>query len=275
MGDGINLGRSRQWLGQGARFLRGAAKGQHLGRTSMVFVVGCQRSGTSMVLDVLDRGASVWTFGENHPAVARNYRLRSAVRLRVVARGTPARCVVFKPLCDSQWTDRLLVEHPAARALWMYRRPFDVARSANVKWADHQRDVLRRMHVRDWDALGWRGERLSETVLAAVDAHYRAEMTLASASVLYWWVRNLLYFELGLAEDPRVLPVRYEPLVQEPEPSFRAVFGFLGLPFVPDSVAHVHARSVQTGSDPSVDPEIAEMAQELLERLDRSERPSP
>ncbi len=234
----------------------------------MVFVVGCQRSGTSMMLDVLNRGASVWTFGENHPAIARNYRLRSAARLRVVAAGTPARCVVFKPLCDSQWTDRLLVEHPNARALWMYRRPEDVARSANVKWADHQRDVLRRIHVRDWDALGWRGERLSESVLAAVDKHYREEMTLASASVLYWWVRNRLYFELGLHEDGRVLPVRYEPLVQDPEHSFQEVFGFLGVPFDPDSVAQVHARSVQAGADLTVEPEIGRMAHELLERLD-------
>jgi len=217
---------------------------------------------------VFEKSEDTWTFGENHPAVARQYRLRSARRVRWVAASTPASVVVFKPLCDSQWTDRLLIEHPQARVLWMVRRPEDVAASANVKWADHQRDVLRRIHVRDWEALGWRGERLSPMVLSCVDAHYRAEMSPAAACVLYWWVRNQLFFELGLDREPRVQVVRYETLVTDPEALFEKVFEFIGVPFHPSYVAQVHRRSVQTAPVEGLEPAVSALAQETLARLD-------
>jgi hypothetical protein len=227
------------------------------------------------MLNILDKSTSIWTFGENHPAIAHRYRLRSTARLRMVTMAMPARWVVYKPLCDAQWTDRLLADHPRARALWMYRRPDDVARSAQVKWADHQRDVLRRIHVRDWDALRWRGERLSEDVIKTVDTHYDPEMSLASASILYWWVRNRLFFELRLDQDARVRPVRYEPLVQDPRSSFREVFDFLGLAFEDRFVEDVHAKSVKTDSEHDVDPSIASLAKDLLMELDACERPRP
>ena len=191
-----------------------------------------------------------------------------------MTRAVPARHVVYN-LCVTLSGPISSWQSTSARALWMYRRPDDVARSAQVKWADHQRDVLRRIHVRDWTALRWRGERLSDDVLAAVDAHYTPDMTLESASVLYWWLRNRLFFELKLNENDRVLAVRYEPLVQEPATSFQAIFGFLGLSFKPEFVADVHAKSVQSGADQAVHPAIAEMAQELLVRLDERARPKP
>ena len=269
-----NWGRLRRLLTEFAHFLRGTLTGQHFGGRRVVFVVGCQRSGTSMMLNTLSRASSTWTFGENHPAIAHRYRLRSSPWIRFVTKAIPARCVVYKPLCDTQWTDRLLSEHHSARALWMYRRPDDVSRSSQIKWADHQRDVLRRIHVRDWQALRWRGERLSDEVLAAVDAHYDPEMTLESASVLYWWLRNRLFFELKLDQDRRVRPVRYEPLVQDPARSFESVFGFLGLSFDARFIEHVHAKSVQSGVSQAVDPAISDMAQALLTQLDACERPT-
>jgi hypothetical protein len=266
--EGIKFRGPRQWADQGRRFLGATLRGRHFTRTDKTFVVGCQRSGTSMMLKVLAQNDAIWTFGENHPAVAQNYRLRSARRVRLVAASTPARCVVFKPLCDSQWTDRLLIEHPRSTALWMYRNPEDVARSATVKWADHQRDVLRRIQVRDWEALGWRGERLSERVLETVDEHYRPDMTPTSACVLYWWVRNQLFFELNLDTEPRVLAVQYESLVLQPEPSFESVFSFLGLSFDPACVAEVHGRSVRDSPMQELTPEIALLARATRERLD-------
>jgi len=149
----------------------------------------------------------------------------------------------------------------------MYRNPEDVARSATVKWADHQRDVLRRIHVRDWDALGWRGERLSNLVLDTVDEHYRVDMTPTSACVLYWWVRNQLFFELNLDTEPRVLAVQYESLVLHPESCFERVFAFLGLSFDPACVAAVHGRSVRDASLQDLDPQISSLAQETMAKL--------
>ena len=107
--DGINFRGPRQWADHGRRFLGATLRGRHFTRTDKVFVVGCQRSGTSMMLNVLGQNDAIWTFGENHPAIAQNYRLRSARRVRFVAASTPARCAVFKPLCDSQSTHFLKI----------------------------------------------------------------------------------------------------------------------------------------------------------------------
>ena len=73
-------------------------------QTIPVFVVGCQRSGTNMFLKVIDKPNSTWTYNEGTNAAFLNYRTRSLETLDALIHKTRARHIVFKPLCDSQWT---------------------------------------------------------------------------------------------------------------------------------------------------------------------------
>ena len=93
------------------------------------FIFGCQRSGTTMLLDVLGRSPSTETFGEGDPRVMRGFRLLPPNVLDPLLGGRTDRVLVLKPICDSQWGDALLRRYDDSRALWIYRGVRDVVGS--------------------------------------------------------------------------------------------------------------------------------------------------
>ena len=55
-----------------------------------------------------------------------------------------------------------------------------------------------------------------------------AAMTPETAAVLFWVVRNQLYFDLGLDRRDDVLLVSYDDFVAEPEVQMRRLCAFIG-----------------------------------------------
>jgi hypothetical protein len=233
-----------------------------------VFVLGCQRSGTDMLMRVLDATPESWSYDEDSPAAFDHFQLRPfEVIDRLVARGR-AQIVAFKSICDAHRADELLARYPRSRVVWIYRRYQDVANSAVVKWQGHQRDVMHWIHQRDFERLGWRGERLPEDFVALVDSLEPDALTAHEGAALFWLLRNRFYFELGLDRRPDVLLVRYEDLVQDPRPHAERVFRFLDLEFDPTYVAGLRSSSVGRRPFPEIREPIARRCEEMTERLD-------
>ncbi|MFM2161710.1 MAG: hypothetical protein RLZZ383_1222 [Pseudomonadota bacterium] len=232
-----------------------------------IFVLGCQRSGTTMLIDTLMRAPGLWSHPEKSPIAYDNFRLRSAPIVRAITARTPAQRVIYKPLCDSQLGDQLLEEHPDARVFWVVRRWQDVANSAVVKWGDHQRDVLQAILEGRADTVGWRGERIPSSLVDQLRDVVDTPLTAHAGAVLFWYLRNSFLFTLGLDRDPRVRLVVYEDLVQQPHDVFPRLFAHVGVPFSPSILADIHAKSVGRAQAPEVPPRIAALADALSERL--------
>ena len=233
-----------------------------------VFLVGMQRSGTNMFMDVAERSLAIRVYNENRPEAFEDYRFRSPETIERLIRNCPAPTILFKPLCDSHFTDRLLERHAGAKAVWMYRRYADVANSAVRLWGNHLKEVAGHIARGRMEEVGWRGERLSETAKETVRELYSDDLGPAEGSALFWWVRNTFLFELGLHENERVLIVNYEDLVGDPDPGFRRIFAFLGSPFDPRFRAAVHTTSIGRSPSPEIAPEIARRCDAMMERLD-------
>jgi hypothetical protein len=84
---------------------------------------------------------------------------------------------------------------------------------------------------------------LSEDSLAFVRSFDYDALDPEAGAALFWYVRNRLYFELGLHDRDDVTLSTYERVVREPEETLRIVSGFLGTPFEPAFAAHVDARA--------------------------------
>ena len=233
-----------------------------------VFLVGCQRSGTNMFHAVVGAAPEVIVYNEDARRAFRDFRLRDHATIERLVRASPAPVVLLKPLCDSHLIDRILDAHPESRALWMFRRYPDVVNSMIHMWGAHQADVIRALVARRWDILGWRGERLSDSMLRQIDAVWREDGTDHEAGVLMWVVRNHFFFELGLEADARVRLVRYEDLVTDPVAAFPPVFRFLGCAFDPDWARGVVSDSVRKEALPAISAEIAELAEGMQARLE-------
>lgn len=254
--------RARKYLWQRVR----------LSRTSdrrVVFVVGCQRSGTNMLMRAIDRSPLTWIYNEGTNAAFADYRLRPTPVIERLVQRSPAPTVVFKPICDAHLTDRLIEQHRDARAVWIYRDYADVCNSMVALWGDHEKEIVRQITERRWGALGWRGERLSASTIQVMDRLYHEGLTSAEGAALVWYMRNRFFFELGLMEDRRVRLARYEDLVASPSRTFSSCFAFLDCPFDAAFVSDVVSSSVRKQARPHLAPAIEALCGELLARLDR------
>lgn len=241
-------------------------------KTSL-FVFGCQRSGTNMLVDVLETSPLTLTFQEDDGRAFVHNRIKSVeVQRRLIAR---AACpvIAFKPIADSQNADVLLREHPTAKAVWIYRSYQDTSNSAVAKWGNGQVTLIRRLLKNDPAWTHWLADRMDAATLDFVRGLPLEPLTPHTASALKWWLRNKLYYDLALDHQPdRVRLVRYEDLVRDPVMAFAPLFAFVGLPFTPKRVEAVKAGSIRKAAFPDITPDVRDLCEELTARLDATLR---
>ena len=220
-----------------------------------LFIVGCQRSGTTMLIQTLMRAPDVWSHPEKSQLAYRDFRLRSPATVQAITAMTPASTVVYKPLCDAHLTDRILAAHPRGKAWWLYRGWRDVANSAVTKWGAHQRQVVSDIANGHADRWGWRGERLPTALVAQLKELVTPDLTPEAGAALFWYIRNSFYFSLQLDRHPSVSLIRYESLVSDPRPTFERLFRDIDIDFDTRWVADIVSSSIQksTMAEPSRD----------------------
>lgn len=243
------------------------------GGARAAFVVGVQRSGTNMLTHGLDAMPEVEVHNENDKAVFARFQLISHQVVRDTVAASPHQVVLFKPICDSHDTDRLLDAFAAApnppRALWAYRSVDDRVRSAVAKFGAVNQQVMSRIAQTGVDG-SWQTGRMSPEVLEAVRSCDPERLDANSGAALFWWARNSLYFTTGLDARADVMPVSYEQVVTDPRARLEAVCRFLALPYRPEVSAHVDTRAAARGPKPplDLDPKVRVLTDELGARLD-------
>lgn len=232
---------------------------------SVVFVAGQQRSGTNMLMDVLDRHWRTDVYHETDTRAFERYQMRDIATIRELVDRSRASHVVIKALCELQRLRDLLDAFPSSRAIWLVRHYHDVSESMARQFSTTA-DVLKSMRVNPSTG-GWRGERMAESVRMLMNDCITDDTDEVSAAAFQWFMRNRLYFDQDLREDRRVRIVFYEDLVTRPEATFEAVAAFLGIGFRPSLIADVSAGSVDKADKPPIEPRIEALCRQLLERL--------
>lgn len=238
----------------------------------ILMIVGCQRSGTTMMNDLflLDWSAKIYREMSSLSSedLDENLRLDPIDKVRRALASHRVPLVVFKPLVESQNLPRLLEELPGSKALWMYRHYKDVVHS-NLKKFGERNGIVDIGPVARGETKGWRAEKVSEETRALVRRFYSESMNPHDAAALFWYMRNRFYVDLALAKDPRVLLCRYEDMVTDPGAFMRRIYSFVELPYPGDRVvAPVHPRSVRKGKDVPLSPEVVAECERLWGELE-------
>ena len=113
--------------------------------TVPIFLCGSQRSGTNMIMRVLDNSPDAWIYNEDDPAAFDKFRLKSFEQRQKLLNKAHCPIVVFKPLADSQNLDRIMAEHPDGKVIWSFRSFYDVANSAVTRWGGGFPGVIKRV----------------------------------------------------------------------------------------------------------------------------------
>jgi hypothetical protein len=153
------------------------------------------------------------------------------------------------------------------RALWAFRDYETRARSAVAKFGAANRTLLAELAagrgLDRWQARGLSGERLDELRLlepGRLDPH--------SAAALFWYLRNGLYFDLGLAGRADIRLLSYERVVAAPSEELRSACTFLGPAWEPQFAARIDTRTLDRREALDLDPRVRSRCDELTARLD-------
>lgn len=249
-----------------------AARWRNLEQPKVLFIVGCQRSGTTLMARLFDGDINCRVFGEfselSSADKAAGIRLNSLPDVAAVIARVRAPLVVTKSLVETQNVRTLLDYFPGSRALFVYRRYAAVAQSDLVKFGVRNGiDNIRPIAAED--AHNWRSAGASGAVLELMQRSFSEDMNPYDAAALFWLARNQLFFDLDLENRPDVLLCRYEHLVRQPAVVMRRIYEFVDVP-CPDlsHAVQVHLKSVSKGNGLNLSPVVGALCDQIQGRLD-------
>ncbi len=213
-------------------------------------------------------------YNENHSAAFDRFQLRPIGHIRGLLEASRHPYVLLKPFCDAHRTPELLealrdrVGPRGPVGLPLSRGP---ARSAVAKFGDQNLGILRELPRPGPGPLAGPGTVLrqprgADRAARLVQRRHHLE------AALFWYVRNRLYFELGLEGRPDVLLVSYDAMVADPAAEMRQICGFLDFPYHPRLVAGITARPPASTPAVALQPQIAACCAELAAELEAARR---
>ncbi|BCO30239.1 hypothetical protein TspCOW1_03420 [Thiohalobacter sp. COW1] len=235
------------------------------GPAAVSFIAGVQRSGTNMLMDVLEQSLLTDVYHERDPRAFDNYSMRETDIIAALHARCRAPHFIIKSLCELQRLPQLRQRFPGTRIVWIVRHYDDVVNSMLVSFRNHASQIRRL--AQDKLAVDWRGEGMSDATQALLRRFAGPELSDAGGAALMWYLRNVLFFEQGFDRDEKVLLVSYERLVAMPQAEFARIFAFLGLPYRPWHSRRVVASSVGKRQPPAIEPAVRAECDALLARF--------
>jgi hypothetical protein len=236
-----------------------------------LFVVGCQRSGTSMMYKTFENDPNAGVFDEisilSNRDKIEGLRFNDLNSVLKTMTKNPASLVVAKPLVESQNLTTLLDHFPDSRAIWMFR-PYNDVVSSNLKRFGKTNGKSDIQPIIENDSSNWRAEKLAPEIREQIISLSEAASSEEDAAALFWYARNSLYFTQKDLFLDRVFLCNYNNLVVDPKKSISSIYSFLGRQLPPSSTERgINARSIGKGQNLNFSPEIKLACDKMLERL--------
>ncbi|MGQ0595185.1 MAG: sulfotransferase [Gammaproteobacteria bacterium] len=238
----------------------------------LLFIVGCQRSGTTLLHDLLDRRLDTKGYRESSEITSKDptnrLRLIDLDRVRVIIDGAYAPFIIIKALVETQNVHKLLQAFPGSRAIFLYRH-YEGVVASDLRTYGLQNGIANLTPIVGGDPKNWRSEGTSRVVQDIITRYFRADMNPYDAGALFWFSRNALFFDLGLNQLESVRLLRYERLVAQPSIAVSRMRQFVGLDGnCRFKVERVRTDSIRKGSDIGISSDVQALCSELLDRLD-------
>lgn len=242
---------------------------KHVPEKKIVFILGCQRSGTTILSEVIEKDYRTKVYKETHSKLSKQdpsgLRLDPLPVLKKEIYGNNTETIILKPLVESQYTNRLLNDFPDSKGIWVLRHFKDVVSSDLKKFgANNGTANLRKILEGDT----WRSEQMSASTLALIKKYYKEDMSQNDAAALYWYTRNILFFDQGLEGNGKIVICKYEDLVSKPKEAMKKLYEHIDLEYPKkDITARVFSSSIKKGKDTVLHPDIESLCEDLYGKL--------
>lgn len=240
--------------------------------TSPVFIMGCGRSGTTMLLDVFQRDQRTEVLNENSPKIAHNYRLVPS-RVLVAINNSTAPVLVMKPILNSFDSLALLRKHSNSKVIWVIRDYQDMVASSMKKFgtivSNYMKDLVLHNKGDNWLCDGV-PTKIREILYNIDSSGFNSYDWMG----LVWWAVNNTILSSRLYDHDRFLFVRYESLVCKSNDNLRKIYTFIGLEYNNKFAKYIDSRSIGRGSTIHLHPQVEKMCSDLDDALSSTLKPS-
>ncbi len=225
-----------------------------------IFIGGMQRSGTNMLMDILEKNYATDVYHERDARAFDNYQMREESVIRHLCTQSRAPKFVIKALCELQDLEHLMSDFQPAKTIWIVRDYHDVVASMLKSFGNMEKQVLR---ILNENSTEWLGRGMSDVTRKQLMGLAEPGMGDASASAMQWYFRNVLFFEQKFATNKQVLLIAYEQLVNQPEVEVRKICGFIGIEYQPGMTKGIFSSSINRRTAPEIDPKISQLCDDL------------
>ncbi|BCG64814.1 MAG: hypothetical protein methR_P2607 [Methyloprofundus sp.] len=225
-----------------------------------VFVAGMQRSGTNMLMDILEKSCETDVYHERDSRAFDNYQMREEAVIRKLSNRSIAPKFVIKSLCELQNLESLMSSFQPAKTIWIVRDYNDVVASMLKSFGNMEKQVLR--IFRD-NGSEWLGQGMTDKTRSELIELVEPGMGDKSASAMQWYFRNILFFDQKFENNKQVLLISYEELVNQPEIQVGKICDFIGIQFQPRMIKDIFSSSINRRKNPEIDPRVRVLCDEL------------
>lgn len=233
--------------------------------TLPVFIMGCGRSGTTMIINIFHRDHRIEALDENDPKIARDYTL-DFDKIPEAISTSAAAILAMKPILNSFDASHLLKTYSKSKVLWVLRDHKDMIASSLKKFgtevSEYMQDVFEDGNRNTWLSRGIPPEtrHMISTLKASGFSPY-------DWMALVWWSVNRTIILDQLSGHDRFFLVKYEDLVRHPGPMLKSVYDFIGLQYQNKATKYIHAGSIGKGAAIELAPNVETLCQDLANVL--------
>lgn len=248
----------------------------HIGKkheSQIVFLMGCQRSGTSLTSNIFNEDKNIKVFKEMRGILTsqdstHGIRLNDLDTLKKTWKKYNFPTLLAKPLVESQNAHVYLENIPNLLVIWLFRNYIDVAAS-NIKHFGDRNGHKNLSPIFENAKNNWRNDNLSPTIKDFVDQFNIKDLSSHDAAALFWWARNQLFFDQTLEKHNRVILCKYEDIVMKAEFAFQRLYDFIGVEFLNrEPLRVINNKALGRGREISINPKIRAACDTLYEKLD-------
>lgn len=219
------------------------------------FVMGQQRSGTSMLMHMFHLHKNVEVYDESAAnEVFIKHRLRDLETINRYINISKFNVVVFKPLADSHNISYYLSKLNNLKIIWCIRDYRDVANSYLRKFSRPNHAIRKVFEGKPGG--GWFQEGVSSETLNMLKKLEYSRLTDFDLACLVWWARNRLYLENALWNNTNCLLLSYEHFVTQTSIQCQRIIEFLGIDYYPDIHKFIHTGSLKKNTYPSLNKDV-------------------
>lgn len=183
----------------------------------IVFILGCQRSGTTATINGLGENKNIYVFKEVNDIIHKktieknNIRLRSQKNLNSIFKSIAETHIILKPLVESQNVIELLNDFPESVGFWLIRDYKSVARSMMKKWG---RKIGIDFLAKSTTMGTWQNEKIDDLLPLIINLKTK-DLSEWDFACIFWYIRNFHYYKQSLHTNNRILLLHYNYLLND------------------------------------------------------------